>query len=739
MQRPVKLTLLIVSMLLAVLAFTRASPQEMDGDNTLNIVLYAYLDEHLTVLEGRILGVSPIWGGLMQTNATREIIFTLYPPLGGDLKIKGTVLFKSWLRSDGASFGKLVMTLYEKDKGGERSQVASVEGYVAVNPRRYEYTFGVAGLEHIFKSGSTIQFGLIFYPSGGKPANIYLEWNNPEVATRVILPCAGHIAGTLSLWDVEGNRKFGDPISLNESKMPLEASLRMNISDVFGMQDIKSISLSLKDILGRKILENESLTLLSYGSQLYSAVYAKNLTITGGVNIVEISVLDSAGNLHKLTKEFRTAYYYLLKIKVKNGEGRAIPNATYTISNKVIDLTVSGVTGGDGLITHPLAGSGSVGSYKLNITYKGFPITLDLRVDSPLYKEVEFPLYTLKVKVTSYGIPLYHAKVSLWSGPDQISSGRTDTSGRIGFGEIPLDNYTLLIDYMLQKYEVDLNFREYDREYEIKFSPPLFRIGPWILVFGVAAALSLNLILMFRGREKVKVSDFKYLEKLFTGHIPEALSIMILGPPGSGKTVTLESFVKLFLQEGRKCIYVTNTGFPEEVRRSLEGFDVPVEEYENKDRLTFIDCYSSIAGGASKERHFIESPGDLTRLGIEITACLEHPPKGVDLFFDSLSQLLTYVKQDQLVTFINAIGARMKGNNGRFVYTVRSNIDAGILGVLEEASDCVIELSIRDLDGVQERNLRIKKLRGRRFSSRWVKFEVHPGKGVVFIIRYKSF
>ncbi|MGC8962126.1 MAG: carboxypeptidase-like regulatory domain-containing protein, partial [Candidatus Bathyarchaeia archaeon] len=419
MRRSVKLILTIVSVLLVALVSTRASPQEMNGENTSkNIVLYAYLDEHLTVLDGRILGISPVWGGLIQSNATREIIFTLYPPLGGDLKVKGTVLFKSWLRCEGASFGKLAMTLYEKDKSGERSQVASVEGYVAVNPRRYEYTFGVAGLDHTFKSGSTIQFGLIFHPSGGKPVNIYLEWNNPDVTTKIILPCVGHIAGAVSLWSIDGNIKFANPISLNESKIPLEASLKMNISDVFGMQDIKSISLCLKDILGRRILENESLTLVSYGSQLYSAVYAKNLTLTTGLNIVEILVLDSAGNLHRLMKEFRTAYYYLLKIKVKDGEGGAISNATYTISNKVVDLMIRGVTGGDGLITYSLPGSASVGGYKLNITYKGFPVTMDLRVDSPLYSEIKFPLYTLKVKVTSYGIPLYHARVSLWSGPN---------------------------------------------------------------------------------------------------------------------------------------------------------------------------------------------------------------------------------------------------------------------------------------------------------------------------------
>jgi KaiC/GvpD/RAD55 family RecA-like ATPase len=739
LRKPVKLAFLIVSVLLVTLVFTRiSSSREMGEGSVSDMVLYGYYDEHIKVLDGRVLGISPMWGGLVETNASTEIVFTLYPPLGGDLKLKGTVLFKSWLRSSEAAFGRLVMSLYEKDRGGGRSQIASVEGYVAVNPRRSEYTFGVAGLEHTFKSGSTIQFGLTFYPSGGRPANVYLVWNAPEATTKIILPCIGHIAGAISLWNMEGRKRLGNPISLNESKVPSEVSLRVNISDVFGVNDIKSINVSLKDIMGVKILEDEALSLLSYGSQLYNAVYAKNLTIPKGMHTIEVAISDSAGNIHRLEEEVYTAYYYLSKIKVKDGEGRAIPNATYTIMNEAIHLTIKNVTGGDGLITYPLPESNSVGNYKLNITYKGCLKTLDLRVDSPLYGEIELPLYTLKLRVVLYGIPLYNAKVSLWRDSLQKSSGRTDSSGRIGFETMPPGNYTVAVEYMFQTYRTVINLDK-GGEYEIRFSSPLFRIGLWILVFGVAAAISLNLMMIFKGREKIKISDFKYLEKLFAGRIPEALSIMILGPPGSGKTVTLESFIKLFLQERRRCIYITNTGFPDEIRQSLEGFDVPVRDYEEDGRLIFIDCYSSIAGKASKEEHYIESPGDLTRLGMEITACLGSSPRGVDLFLDSISQLLTYVKQDQLVAFINAVGARMKGIRGRFIYTVGSNIDVGILGVLEEASDCVIELSIRDLDGVQERNLRIKKLRGRRHSSRWVEFEVQPGRGVVFISRYKSF
>ena len=736
MQRPTKLALLILLMLVTVSAYTGASaPQETDRD-VANIVLHAYLNEHLTILDGKVLGVSPTWGELIRSNATIENLFTLYPALGGDLKVKGTIIFKGWLRADRLTFGKLVMSLYEKTEYGDQLQVTSVEGFVAVTSRRSEYTFGVAGVEYTFKSGSTIQFGLIFHPSEERRVKVYLEWNDPEAQTRVILPCIGHINRVSSLWDLKEDKKFGKLISLNESKIPFEASLRVNVTDVFGIDDVKSINLTLKDLLGIKIMENEPMTLVSYGSQLYNAVYAKNLTLSKGIRIAEVTILDSSGNIHKFVEELHLTYYYMFKIKVMDGEGRAISNATYHIINENAGLAVNGFTE-DGLILYPLPASSTVGTYNLNISYRGISVKLqDIKVDSPIYREIIFPLYLLRIKVVTYGIPLYNAKVSLWNGSTLISSGSTDLSGRIGFDEMPLGNYSVDINYILQTYRTGLNFREHGREYEIKFNPPLFRVGPWILL-GIAAALSLNLIT--KKRERTKISDFKYFDKLFIGRLPEALSIMILGPPGSGKTATLESFVKRFLQEGRKCIYISNTGFPEEIRKSLKGFSVPIEKFEGEGKLMFIDCYSSIAGRESKEKHFIESPSDLTRLGIEITACLESSNKDADLFFDSLSQLSTYVKSDHLLSFINTVGARMKDNRGRFIYTVGSNIEPELLGMLEEVSDCIIELQIRDRDGIQERNLRIKKFRGKRHSSRWIEFEVHPNKGVVLITKHRLF
>ncbi len=345
---------------------------------------------------------------------------------------------------------------------------------------------------------------------------------------------------------------------------------------------------------------------------------------------------------------------------------------------------------------------------------------------------ITLPIYPLRVKIVTYGIPLYSARVTLLNNSTPISSGVTDLRGILVFKEIPLGNYSISISYLLQNYVANLDFRYY-KEYEISFIPPLFRIGPWIFLVGLIAIISA--ILYVKILFKQKTLHFKYWENLFSGDLPETLSLMILGPPGSGKTVTLENFVKNSIQKGKRCIYITNTAFPDEIRKSLKNFNLPVKKIEEENLLTFIDCYSGIAGQESKEDFFISSPKDLTRLGIEISTCLESSEVDADILFDSLSQLSSYVKQDQLVSFIHTIGARIKGRHGKFIYTVGSNIDPDILGKIDEASDCVLELGFREVNGLQERILKIKKFKGRKHSNRWVKFEVLTGIGVVFKVK----
>ena len=87
MLKLTRLALLTLLILVAILTYPGTSTSQEDNRDVANVVLYAYLNEHLTILDGKVLGVSPTWGELVKSNATIENLFTLYPALGGDLRV----------------------------------------------------------------------------------------------------------------------------------------------------------------------------------------------------------------------------------------------------------------------------------------------------------------------------------------------------------------------------------------------------------------------------------------------------------------------------------------------------------------------------------------------------------------------------------------------------------------------------------------------------------------------------
>jgi KaiC/GvpD/RAD55 family RecA-like ATPase len=104
---------------------------------------------------------------------------------------------------------------------------------------------------------------------------------------------------------------------------------------------------------------------------------------------------------------------------------------------------------------------------------------------------------------------------------------------------------------------------------------------------------------------------------------------------------------------------------------------------------------------------------------------------------DSLNPLITVLRIDYLINFLQTIAARVKANNGRLCITVGTGIDAHDLTKLEESADCVIETQLDESGGGQRRRLRIKKIRGKPYNDRWTRFRVEEGKGIVFLTHKK--
>jgi len=106
--------------------------------------------------------------------------------------------------------------------------------------------------------------------------------------------------------------------------------------------------------------------------------------------------------------------------------------------------------------------------------------------------------------------------------------------------------------------------------------------------------------------------------------------------------------------------------------------------------------------------------------------------QGTMFYLDSLAPLFTSLKPDPIMTFIHATGARTKGQGGSLFFSVGTGLDRDILTRLEGLSDCIVEFGAFERRGVPVKQIRIKKIRGRKHPEKWIEFSIEAPDGIVF-------
>jgi KaiC/GvpD/RAD55 family RecA-like ATPase len=256
-------------------------------------------------------------------------------------------------------------------------------------------------------------------------------------------------------------------------------------------------------------------------------------------------------------------------------------------------------------------------------------------------------------------------------------------------------------------------------------------IAPYAGVAGVGFAGAL--IYWRRRKARSYLVPFDHFSSLTGGEINGGTVVTIQGNTGSGKTMLSQHLMFEDLKKGRPCVFVATGDFPSNIRESMKTLGQDVSGYEQNGLLTFVDCYSSEAGQESREKFSVPSLGDLTTLGIKITSSL--PPgsfKGGSLYFDSLTPLASKAKPESIVSFVQSVGARVKGMSGKAFFTVGSSIDGSVQRQMEELSDCLIQMEAFEERGLRKSRLRVAKYRSRKFQQGWVIYTVEDGKGIIF-------
>jgi KaiC/GvpD/RAD55 family RecA-like ATPase len=248
------------------------------------------------------------------------------------------------------------------------------------------------------------------------------------------------------------------------------------------------------------------------------------------------------------------------------------------------------------------------------------------------------------------------------------------------------------------------------------------------VIGGVVALLGGIVVLK---RYDTSLAGFEHLEQMIGGPIPRGSSLLLLGDPGSGKTVLSYELLHDELEAGRPCALLSYDAFPEDVQARMGEFGWDIISQLRKGRLRIIDCYSGLAGQGEGA---LRDPSDLTELNIQVTSFITKAKNvPVTLILDSLTPIFNGVEGKQAINFLQTVGAKVKKTGGLFILTAtRGAVPEDSIAKIRSMVDGVIELTLVRSGRKAVRYLSVLKMERRRIASETVSFEIERGRGLVF-------
>lgn len=179
------------------------------------------------------------------------------------------------------------------------------------------------------------------------------------------------------------------------------------------------------------------------------------------------------------------------------------------------------------------------------------------------------------------------------------------------------------------------------------------------------------------------------LDEVLEGGIPKGSTVLVIGSPGSGKTLFCNRFMGQGLTSGQGGLYVTLDTAPEEINKKFK---------ENKENLKVMDAYSWKLGEEVEGKYTVEGPSDLNQLNMTFTDALEDlDDMEKRIVLDSVSTLILYTDPKSTAKFLQVISAKTKSKNGVLLITVEEGVhEEKTLSTLNYAADGVIKLKKED-------------------------------------------
>ncbi len=216
------------------------------------------------------------------------------------------------------------------------------------------------------------------------------------------------------------------------------------------------------------------------------------------------------------------------------------------------------------------------------------------------------------------------------------------------------------------------------------------------------------------------------LDEALSGGFPQNASVLLVGPPGVGKSTFANKFIYQGLQEGEKGLYITLDSPPEEVKETAAYFGWDFDEYG--DNLVFIDGYSWREGEEVTSDFAIEGPSDLNQMNMTLADAMKELGEGRKrVVLDSVSTLVLYTDPSSAVKFLQVVGAKSKASNSNLLMTLEEGVhDEKTISTLNYVADGLLRM---EMDGDQ-RELSVQRMVKTDHSREPMRFQIQTGEGI---------
>lgn len=179
-------------------------------------------------------------------------------------------------------------------------------------------------------------------------------------------------------------------------------------------------------------------------------------------------------------------------------------------------------------------------------------------------------------------------------------------------------------------------------------------------------------------------------------------TVIVSGPPMTGK---YRLFHRLLAHRGNRPVVITTKKTAEEFRADHQTI------LGSEQQLLIVDCITAGQNGDptdTSETAYVDSPGNLTQIGVKVTNFLERSPEdttGTVVGLHSLSQILLHAGLDQTYQFIHILAQQTAAGGWPLLAVLNKGAhDDQTKNAIFERFDCLIET--RATNGIPEYRVR---------------------------------